>query len=73
MDRLTGVVEHLDGDLADTDALVGNLRDFARLNRLSGGTRLSPATTTRSRSLRGAIGGSYGSSKATDRLRGWID
>jgi len=41
MDRLTGVAEHLDGDLGDTDALVGNLRDFARLNRLSGGTRLS--------------------------------
>ena len=41
MHRLTGVAEHLDGDLADTDALVGNLRDFARLNRLSGGTRLS--------------------------------
>jgi ubiquinone/menaquinone biosynthesis C-methylase UbiE len=41
VDRITGVAEHLDGDLADTAALVGNLRDLARLNRLTGGTRLS--------------------------------
>ena len=41
MHRVTGVAEYLDGELADTDALVDNLRDFARLNRLTGGTGLS--------------------------------
>src|SRR4051794_15956901 len=41
MDRLTGVAELLDGELLDPDALVGNLRDLARINRLTGGTRLS--------------------------------
>ena len=41
MDRLTGVAELLDGPLDDPTALVANLRDLARLNRLSGGARLS--------------------------------
>jgi ubiquinone/menaquinone biosynthesis C-methylase UbiE len=41
MDRLVGVEELLDGPLADTAALVGNLRDLARINRLTGGTSLS--------------------------------
>jgi ubiquinone/menaquinone biosynthesis C-methylase UbiE len=41
MNRLTGVAELLDGDLDDDAALVANLRDLARLNRLTGGTRLS--------------------------------
>ena len=41
MDRLTGVAELLDGPLDDPAALDGNLRDLARINRLSGGTRLS--------------------------------
>jgi SAM-dependent methyltransferase len=41
MDRLTGVEELLDGPLDDEAALVGNLRDLARLNRLTGGTALS--------------------------------
>ena len=41
MDRLTGVEELLDGPLDDEAALVGNLRDLARINRLTGGTNLS--------------------------------
>jgi ubiquinone/menaquinone biosynthesis C-methylase UbiE len=41
MDRLTGVAELLDGPLDDPAALDGNLRDLARINRLTGGTRLS--------------------------------
>ena len=41
MDRLTGVQEYLDGPLDDETALVANLRDLARLNRLTGGTSLS--------------------------------
>jgi ubiquinone/menaquinone biosynthesis C-methylase UbiE len=41
MDRLVGVPELLDGPLDDRPALVANLRDLARLNRLTGGTRLS--------------------------------
>jgi SAM-dependent methyltransferase len=41
MDRLAGVAELLDGPLDDHVALDGNLRDLARLNRLTGGTRLS--------------------------------
>ena len=41
MDRLTGVSELLDGPLDDPAALVGNLRDLARINRLTGGTKLS--------------------------------
>ena len=36
-------MELLDGPLDDRAALVSNLRDLARLNRLSGGTRLSVA------------------------------
>ncbi len=41
MDRLTGVAELLDGPLDDEAALVANLLDLARINRLTGGTRLS--------------------------------
>jgi len=41
MERLTGVEELLDGPLVDPAALEGNLRDLARINRLTGGTRLS--------------------------------
>jgi ubiquinone/menaquinone biosynthesis C-methylase UbiE len=41
MDRLTGVEELLDGPLDDPAALAGNLRDLARINRLTRGTRLS--------------------------------
>jgi SAM-dependent methyltransferase len=41
MDRLTGVAELLDGPLDDPAALVANLRDLARINWLTGGTRLS--------------------------------
>jgi SAM-dependent methyltransferase len=41
MDRLAGVPELLDGPLDDRAALIANLRDLARINRLTGGTRLS--------------------------------
>lgn len=41
MDRLTGVPELLDGPLDDPAALDANLRDLARINRLTGGTHLS--------------------------------
>ncbi len=41
MDRLTGVSELLDGPLDDPAALEANLRDLARINRLTGGARLS--------------------------------
>jgi ubiquinone/menaquinone biosynthesis C-methylase UbiE len=41
MDRLTGTPELLDGPLDDPVALDGNLRDLARLNRITGGTMLS--------------------------------
>lgn len=41
MDRLAGVEELLDGRLDDEAALVANLRDLARINRLTGGTALS--------------------------------
>ena len=41
MQRLTGAAELLDGPLDDQPALVANLRDLARINRLTGGTRLS--------------------------------
>jgi len=41
MDRLAGVAEFLDGPLDDHAALDGNLRDLARINRWTGGTRLS--------------------------------
>jgi ubiquinone/menaquinone biosynthesis C-methylase UbiE len=41
MDRLLGVEELLDGPLDDTAALIGNLRDLARINRLTGGATLS--------------------------------
>lgn len=43
MERLTGVAELLDGPLDDDEAVVANLRDLARLNRLTGGVRLSVA------------------------------
>ena len=41
MDRLTGTEELLDGPLDDRPALVGNLRDLARVNRRLGGIDLS--------------------------------
>ncbi|HET7030452.1 MAG TPA: methyltransferase domain-containing protein [Candidatus Limnocylindrales bacterium] len=41
MDRLVDVEEVLDGPLDDEPALVGNLRDLARINRLTGGAALS--------------------------------
>ena len=41
MHRLVGVSELLDGPLDDHAALVANLRDLARINRLTGGTALS--------------------------------
>src|SRR4051794_16699895 len=41
MHRLEGVPELLDGPLEDTPALIANLRDLRRLNRITGGTRLS--------------------------------
>jgi SAM-dependent methyltransferase len=41
MDRLTGVAELLDGPLDDPAALEANLRDLARINHMTGGTRLS--------------------------------
>ncbi len=44
MDRTVGVEELLDGPLDDTRALVGNLRDLARINRLTGGAALSERT-----------------------------
>jgi ubiquinone/menaquinone biosynthesis C-methylase UbiE len=43
MDRLTGIEERLDGPLDDQRALVGNLRDLARINRRLGGVRLTAA------------------------------
>jgi ubiquinone/menaquinone biosynthesis C-methylase UbiE len=39
--RRLAATEHLDGALADTATLDGNLRDLARINRTFGGTRLS--------------------------------
>jgi ubiquinone/menaquinone biosynthesis C-methylase UbiE len=41
MQRLTDVAEFLDGPLDDRDALVANLRELRRLNRLTGGAALS--------------------------------
>lgn len=41
MKRLTGVAELLDGPLDDPTTLAANLRDLARINRLTGGTGLS--------------------------------
>ena len=41
MDRLAGAEELLDGPLDDRAALIGNLRDLARVNRWLGGTALS--------------------------------
>lgn len=41
MDRTVGLDELLDGPLDDTPALVGNLRDLARINRWTGGAALS--------------------------------
>jgi ubiquinone/menaquinone biosynthesis C-methylase UbiE len=41
VDRLTGVEEFLDGPLDDRAALVANLRDLRRINRLTGGAGLS--------------------------------
>jgi SAM-dependent methyltransferase len=41
VDRLTGAEELLDGPLDDRRALIGNLRDLARVNRRLGGVGLS--------------------------------
>lgn len=41
MDRLSGVEELLDGPLDDQPALVGNLRDLARINRWLGGRHVT--------------------------------
>jgi SAM-dependent methyltransferase len=41
MDRLAGAEELLDGPLDDRAALIGNLRDLARVNRRLGGVALS--------------------------------
>jgi len=41
MRRLAGALELLDGPLDDPDALRGNLRDLARINRWMGGTAAS--------------------------------
>jgi ubiquinone/menaquinone biosynthesis C-methylase UbiE len=41
MDRVTNVEELLDGPLDDPEALQSNLRDLARINRLTGGATLS--------------------------------
>lgn len=41
MDRLIGAAELLDGPLDDDAALEANLRDLARINRLTGGTALT--------------------------------
>jgi SAM-dependent methyltransferase len=41
MDRLAGAEELLDGPLDDRAALIGNLRDLARINRRLGGVALS--------------------------------
>src|SRR5690349_5032059 len=41
MDRVTDGVELLDGTLDDLPALLGNLRDFRRINRWLGGASLS--------------------------------
>lgn len=43
MRRETGTTELLDGRLDDRRALVGNLRDLARINRRLGGIRLTAA------------------------------
>jgi len=43
MKRLSGARELLDGPLDDQPALMGNLRDLARVNRWLGGVRLSEA------------------------------
>ena len=43
MRRLVAARELIDGDLADTTTLDGNLRDLARVNRRFGGTGLSIA------------------------------
>lgn len=58
MDRLTGVAELLDGPLDDSAALVANLRDLARLNRVSGGPGLS-------RRAIAALGASDGAGRTT--------
>jgi SAM-dependent methyltransferase len=63
MERLTGVAELLDGPLDDPAALTGNLRDLARINRLTGGTRLSAR----------AIGAFRGSSTVLDVGTGAAD
>jgi ubiquinone/menaquinone biosynthesis C-methylase UbiE len=44
--RLSGVEEFLDGPLDDASALAANLRDIARINWLTGGSRLSRLAIT---------------------------
>jgi ubiquinone/menaquinone biosynthesis C-methylase UbiE len=56
MERLTDAAELLDGSLDDQAALVGNLRDLRRLNRLLGGVRLSRLAIERLVGERGAAG-----------------
>jgi ubiquinone/menaquinone biosynthesis C-methylase UbiE len=55
MRRLVDVPEHLDGDLADTATLGGNLRDLRRINRLLGGTALSVEAVRRLVAARPAV------------------
>ena len=47
MRRLAGARELLDGPLDDPAVLRGNLRDLARINRWSGGTRASTVALER--------------------------
>ena len=47
MRRLAGARELLDGPLDDPAVLRGNLRDLARINRWSGGTRASAVALER--------------------------
>jgi len=49
--RLIGVPELLDGDLTDEAALVANLRDLARINRLTGGTTVTRRAIDRLRAF----------------------
>jgi SAM-dependent methyltransferase len=47
MRRLEDAREHLDGELADQQVLVGNLRDLRRINRFLGGRALSSPAVDR--------------------------
>ena len=63
MKRLTGVAELLDGPLDDPATLAANLRDLARINRLTGGTRLSE------RAIAALGGGAYPARRRNRRRR----